>query len=70
MTHGWLNLKEREHRLREYQKHCRQVGYSDGYALLAAKSREAYYQAGWRAGRTARQEFDRDNLLNDLDEAS
>jgi hypothetical protein len=70
MTHGWTNLKQRQEQLRQLEKHYREVGYSDGYALKVAQSLNVEYQQGWRRGRDARQAFDRDNLLNDLDDAS
>ena len=70
MSQGWINLAARERQLRQLEKHYREVGYSDGYSLQLAKSRELNYQRGWHAGRDARQTFDRDNLLNDLDDAS
>lgn len=70
MTHQrWRNLRT-EDEVRALEKKYREMGYSDGYGLQLAKSRELNYQKGWREGRTARQNFDRDNLLNDLDEAS
>jgi hypothetical protein len=58
VTAGWVNLKQRAEQLRAAAKHDREAGYSDGYALLRAKSVSADYQAGWRRGRQARLDFD------------
>jgi hypothetical protein len=55
---GWSNIKAREDQRRALEAEYRKRGYSDGYALLPAKSLEANYARGWRAGRQARRDFE------------
>lgn len=39
---------------RELERWYRRTGYDDGYAGTPARSRNAHYQTGWRAGRAAK----------------
>jgi hypothetical protein len=58
MSQGWVNLKQKQEQLRALEKHYREVGWSDGYALLLAKSLQIDYQRGYKEGRKARRAFD------------
>ncbi len=58
MSAGWVNLKQKTSHLRAIEKHYREMGYSDGYALKPAMSVNAWYSAGWTRGRQARTDFD------------
>lgn len=55
---GWRNLAEREQRIKQLEKHYREVGYSDGYGGKPAQSLNIDYSRGWTRGRAARREFD------------
>ena len=58
MSAGWVNLKDKQRQLREYEKVMRERGYSHGYSGLPARSVELSYQQGFRAGYQARRNFD------------
>ncbi len=63
MSAGWVNLKDKQRQLREYEKVMRERGYSHGYSHLPARSVDATYQAAWRRGYQARNDFDDGNRV-------